>query len=426
MLTSFCVKKLQTRASEYLAVHSDIKVVAVAGSIGKATTRRALASVLSRRYRVRMHEPHRKDPAYIAAELLGISMPDRPSLIDWIKALRAARARVKGPADVDIIIQEVNTTRPGDIARAGSYLHPAMSILTGITAEQIDTFGSFEAVAQEYMSIGAHSGFLLINRDDIEPQLAELETNPNFTTYGTTGAAEFRYEVDKFDVQRGYDGQLVGFEREPFKAHVGVVGEHMLRAVVAAYAAAVHIGMDDDAILAGLEPLRPLPGRMNPLEGLSGTVVIDDSHDARPASMAAALQTLYTLDTEDVPQRIAVLGDVQHLGSLAKDQHEKLGMMCDASLVTWFVLVGKDTEMYMAPVARSKGCQVHIARNAIEAAEFVRSVTEVGTVILVTGAAELYLEEAVKLLTDASQHHELVRQTPELARKKNAFFSLFR
>jgi UDP-N-acetylmuramyl pentapeptide synthase len=165
---------------------------------------------------------------------------------------------------------------------------------------------------------------------------------------------------------------------------------------------------------------------MNPLRGIDGTIIIDDTHDARPASVAAGLQTLYAIDTENVPQRIAVIGDIQNLGTLAKDEHEKLGSKCDPSLLTWLVLVGHNTEMYLAPVARQRGCQVHIARNAIEAGEFVRSVTESGAVILVAGSSSLYLEETVKTLCDMTEDAELVRQTPEMLAKKNAFFSLFR
>jgi UDP-N-acetylmuramyl pentapeptide synthase len=426
MFESFFAKKMQAKVVEYFAAHPNVKVVAVAGSIGKATTRRAVAEVLGQSYRVRMHEDHSKSPLHIPAEVLGIALPFKPSLFDWIAALKAAKERVHLDADADIIIQEINTAHPGDFAAIGTYLRPSLTILTGITAEQIGTFGTFDAVAQEYMSVGSFSNYVLINHDDVDAKLAGLETNPNFSTYGTLGAAEYRFEIDSFDVMTGYKGQLVGLERDPCKAHVQVIGEHMLRAGVAAYAAAVRIGMENDAIVSGLELVRPLPGRMNPLRGIDGTVIIDDTHDARPASVAAALQTLYSLDTEDVPQRIAVLGDIQNLGNLSKEEHEKLGAMCDPGLVTWFVLVGHDMEMYAGPAARGRGCQVRVVRNAVEAAEFVRSVTETGSVILVTGSSSLYLEEAVKTLCDLTEDAELVRQTPEFIAKKSAFFSLFR
>lgn len=426
MFDRYFTKKLQGLVVRYFSAHPDVKLVAVAGSIGKATTRRALAQVLGQRYRVRMHEAHRKAPIYTPAEVLGITLPERPGLFAWMAAIKAAQARVREPADVDVIIQEINTAKPGDLATIGQYLHPDLTVLTGITPEAMDVFPTPESVGQEYMSVSTFSKYILINRDDIDANFAQFEMSSNFNTYGTSGAAEYRFEVDSFDIHAGYKGELIGFERNPAKATIKAVGEHMLRACVAAYAAAARIGMEDDTIVAGLETLTPLPGRMNPLRGFDNTTVVDDTHDARSASIIAGLQMLYTLDTEDVPQRIALLGDVQRLGNVTQQEHELIGKQCDGSLLTWLVLVGHDMEMYAAPAARARGCQVHIARNAIDAATFVRSVTEPGTVILVTGSASLYLEEAVKALCEANEDAELVRQSDDWTAKKSAYFSLFR
>jgi UDP-N-acetylmuramyl pentapeptide synthase len=426
MFDRYFMRQLQNLVVRYFAAHPEVKLVAVAGSIGKATTRRAIAQVLSQRYRVRMHEAHQKSPIALPAEVLGITLPADRNLFTWLAIIKAAKQRVQEPADVDIIVQELNSAKPGDMAAIGAYLHPDLTVLTGVTPEVMDIFPSPEAVGQEYMSTSAFSKHLLINRDDIDSKFAQLETNANFNTYGTSGSAEYRYEIDSFDLHDGYKGSLVGFEREPAKVALHACGEHMVRASVAAYATAVHIGMEDDPIVAGLEALRPLPGRMNPLHGIDGTTVVDDTHDARSAAIEAGLQMLYTLDTEDVPQRIAVLGDVQRLGTVTQHEHETIGMLCDGSLLTWLVLVGHDMEMYAGPAARARGCQVHVARNAIEAAEFVRSVTEPGAVILVSGSASLYLEETVKTLCNMTEDTQLVRQDQESIAKKRAYFSLFR
>ena len=425
MFERFFLKKLQGKVVQYFAAHPNVKLVAVTGSIGKSTTSRALAQAFSQAVRVRMYEKHHKDPRFVALEVLGIELPARPGLFDWIATLRAASQRVRAEADADVIIQEINTTRPGDLISIGAYLHPDITLLAGVSPEQIEAFGTVDALGQEYMSIASFSKYVLINRDEVDSKFAQLEQNANFSTYGTTGSAEYRFETQEFSVLDGYIGSFVGPNRQPAIATVHVVGEHMLQAAVGAYAAAALAGVTDEQIVSGIAGLKPLPGRMNPMRGIEGTTIIDDTHDARPASVAAALQTLYTSDTENVPQRIAVIGDVQNLGNLTKGEHEKLGALCDPSLLTWVVTVGHETEMYLAPAARARGCQVHSVRNAVEAGEFVRSVTETGAMIVVTGAAGLYLEEAVKILCDMSENAELVRQTPEMIAMKNAYFSLF-
>jgi hypothetical protein len=81
---------------------------------------------------------------------------------------------------------------------------------------------------------------------------------------------------------------------------------------------------------------------------------------------------------------------------------------------------------YTAPAARAKGCQVHIARNAIEAGEFVRSVAQPGSAVLVKGSQNtIFLEETVKLLVELSEHEKLVRQSPAWLETKKKYFDSF-
>jgi UDP-N-acetylmuramoyl-tripeptide--D-alanyl-D-alanine ligase len=127
-----------------------------------------------------------------------------------------------------------------------------------------------------------------------------------------------------------------------------------------------------------------------------------------------------------VPQRIAVLGDMRELGASSQMEHEKLGAMCDPNMLSWLVTVGPETERYLAPIARSRGCQVHVARNAIAAGEFVRTVTEDKAVILVKGSQNtIFLEECVKVLCNMTEDAELVRQSPEWIKLKDEYFSRY-
>jgi UDP-N-acetylmuramoyl-tripeptide--D-alanyl-D-alanine ligase len=191
-----------------------------------------------------------------------------------------------------------------------------------------------------------------------------------------------------------------------------------------AVAAGIKLGLTPADIVAGIALVRPVPGRMNMLRGMNGTVIIDDTYNSSPAAVSAALQTLYSYS--DAPQRIAILGDMRELGDSSKFEHEKLGMLCDPGLLDWVVLVGPDCEAYTAPTARARGCQVHIARNALEAGEFVRSVTSEGAIILAKGSQNtIFLEEAVKILCDLSEHTQLVRQSSEWLKTKSTYFEIF-
>lgn len=425
MFKRFVIRKLQKYVKKYFANHPEVKLVAVVGSVGKTSTKRALADLLVYRYRVRLQEGNYNSELSVPLAILGIDMPaSLKNPLSWLSVFHTAKKRIKHPTDVDVIVQELGTDRPGDIAAFGSYLNPDIALVTAVTPEHMQFFGTIEAVAQEEMSVSNYSKFTLINRDDVDGRFAEFVTSPDFGTYGTTGAAECRFEQQSFSVETGFEGNIITQDNEPFSATIKVVGEHSLRPIMGAVAAGLMLGLTPEDITHGLTSVRPVPGRMNLLKGIQGTTILDDTYNSSPAAAAAAIQTLYSFD--QVPQRIAVLGDMRELGASSQMEHEKLGALCDPNLLAWVVTVGPECEKYLAPMARARGCQVYIAKNAIAAGAFVRSVTEDGAVILVKGSQNnIYLEECVKILCNMTADIELVRQSPEWIETKDKFFSRY-
>lgn len=424
MFKKYIQKRLENYVIAYFAAHPDVRLIVVTGSVGKTSTKRALATLLSQRYRVRMHEGNHNTELAAPLAILGIEYPGKLRSIGvWRSIFKAAKLRIEQPTDVDIIIQELGTDHPGDIPRFGTYLRPHLALVTAVTPEHMEFFGTIEAVAQEEMNVTTYSQFSLINRDDIEARFAGFTTTPNFSTYGTTGAAEYRFEQQGFDPQNGYTGNIITPHTPPFPAHIRVAGEHSLRPIMGAVAAGIMMGLTVQNITDGLLAIKPVPGRMNILHGIGGTTIIDDTYNSSPAAAAAAMQTLYAI-SGDAPQRIAILGSMNELGATSQVEHEALGQMCDPNLLTWVVVVGDEARKFLAPAARARGCQVQECHDAIEAGKFVRSISVPGAVILAKGSqGEIYLEEAVKVLCDMTQDQELVRQSAEWQRVKDAYFA---
>lgn len=426
MFKSFIQSRLENYVRQYFKKHPEIKLVAVAGSVGKTSTKTAIATVLAKKYRVRMLEGNHNTHMSAPLGILGIDYPENvKSITQWLRVFIAARKRISQPTDVDVIVQELGADRPGDIAHFGTYLKPDIGVITAVTPEHMEFFGSIENVAQEELSLANFSELAIINRDDIDGRFAEFLKNENIDTYGTTAAAEFRIEVKDFDVEHGYTGWLVlsGFS-ETYQADIRVVGEHSLRPICGAVAVAAKLGMGPPEIVAGVEDITPVSGRMNLLRGMENSTLIDDTYNSSPASAEAALQTLYSLQA---PQRIAILGSMNELGDTSAHEHEALGHLCDPSLLAWVITIGDDAEKYLAPAAKVRGCQVKSFKTAIDAGAFARSVLEQDAVVLVKGSqGNVYSEEAVKMLLHAtSDDSKLVRQSPAWIEKKNAFFSKF-
>jgi UDP-N-acetylmuramoyl-tripeptide--D-alanyl-D-alanine ligase len=425
MFKNYIQKKLESYVVAYFKKHPEVKLIVVAGSVGKTSTKRAIATLLSQRYRVALEEGNHNTHMSAPLAILGIEYPENvKSIGGWLSVFAAARARINQPTGTDVIIQEIGTDHPGDIAKFARYLHPDIAVVTAVTPEHMEFFETMDAVAQEELAAANMAQVAIINRDDIDGKYAAYLTNSSIDTYGTTGAAEYRFEVQDFTIEHGYTGAVITPEFEqPIPATIKVVGEHSLRPAMGAVAVAVKLGLNADQIAAGLALLRPVPGRMNILHGINDTIIIDDSYNSSPLAASGALQALYSLQ---VPQRVAILGSMNELGSSSAEEHKKIGELCDPSLLSWVITVGDDAENYLAPAARARGCQVKSFKSAIDAGAFARSVLESGAAVLAKGSQNGgYLEEAVKVLCLMSNDAELVRQSAAWMQTKNAFFSKF-
>ena len=426
MFKQFIQKRLETTVRDYFKKHPEVKLIVVTGSVGKTSTKRALATLLSQKYRVQMENSNHNTELSAPLGIMGVEFPvgrvKNPFV--WLSVLLAMRQRVKAPTGVDIIIQELGSDAKGQIAQFSTYLRPDAAVITGVTPEHMEFFGTLDAVAEEELTAANFSRMAVINRDDVASEYAKYVTNTNLTTYGSSGAAEYHFEESDFSLEDGYIGQVIAPEfTSPLPVQVRVVGEHSLRPVMGAVAVGLKLGLSAEDIQKGLAAIRPVPGRMNLLRGIDGTRVIDDTYNSSPAAASAALQALYALQA---PQHIAILGDMNELGTSSEEEHRRLGALCDPAILSWVITIGEQSEKFLAPAARARGCQVKCFKSAIDAGSFARSVTEPGAAILVKGSqGNIYAEEAVKILCLMGEDDELVRQDPHWMKIKDEFFSKF-
>ncbi len=416
-------KKLEEAVVQYFAVHPEVKLIVVAGSVGKTSTKTAVATMLAQKYRVRLHEGNHNTHMSVPLAILGIPYPENVrSFSAWQQVLKQAKARVLAPTDVDVIIQELGTDQPGDIAQFGTYLKPDIAVITAVTPEHMEFFKTMDAVAHEELAAGNFSKLALINRDDIDGAYAQHLTNGNIDTYGTSAAAEYHFEEQDFSVEGGHVGMFVGPEMpDGVQAAVKVLGEHNVRPAIAGAAVGLKFGLSGEEIAAGLANMRPVAGRMSLLRGLNGSSIIDDTYNSSPVAASSAVQTFYALQA---PQRIAIMGSMNELGESSAAEHEKIGKLFHPDMVDWVITIGDEAGKYLAPAAHSNGCQVKPFMNAIQAGAFAHSVLEKGALVLAKGSqGDVYAEEAIKiLLHDQADVTKLVRQSPAWMATKEEYF----
>lgn len=427
MFKKSITNKLEKYVKRYFEKHPNIKLVAVAGSVGKTSTKLAVATVLSERYKVRLHEGNHNTHLSAPLAILGINYPGNPrSFWQWHKVFKAARRRINSSSaeEPEVIIQELGTDHPGDIAKFGEYLLPDIALVTAITPEHMEFFGSIEAVADEELEVVKFAKSSLINISDVRLEFTEKVKNYITNYYGTGGNNQYEFIPHDFNINVGYIGEVKSLELGSFPANVKVFGEHSLRPIAGAIAVASKMGLTANEIVSGLSKISPVSGRMNILAGVDESVLIDDTYNASPAAVEASLNTFYKINA---PSRILVLGSMNELGELSAAEHQKIGSLCNGSLTDWVITVGDDASKYIAPIARQRGCQVYEAKNAIDAGIFVRSNMQKGALILCKGSqGNVYLEETVKiLLKDQSDAEKLVRQDKNWQTIKREFFESF-
>jgi len=393
------------------------RVVAVVGSVGKTSTKLAIAHTLQASLKVQYQEGNYNDRLTVPLVVFGHPLPHLLNAVAWARILWANERIIRRGITFDIAVLELGTDGPGQIRDFG-YLQPDITVVTAITPEHMEFFKTLDAVAAEELTVTTFSKQVLVNIDDTPPEYLEGKTA---ATYGFSDSAD--YQVSSWQA-KGLDGvefkQKLGTKLESFT--VTMVGQAGTKIARAAVTVAHLVGMKEAAIKKAVATLPPTPGRMQILQGIEGSTLIDDTYNASPAAVEAGLDVL--ADTK-AKQRIAILGSMNELGDFSKTAHQGVGAYCWPSAVDLIVTIGAEAEKYLAPAAKKNGCEVVSFRSPYEAGRYVRDHLKHGAVVLGEGSQNgVFAEEALKeLLANPHDAEKLVRQSPGWMRIKRQQFN---
>jgi UDP-N-acetylmuramyl pentapeptide synthase len=396
------------------------KVVAVAGSVGKTSTKLAIAQVLSQSFAVQYQKGNYNDLVSVPLIFFGQSMPSLFNPLAWLAIFWKNERIIFGKYPYEIVVVELGTDQPGDMPRFKAYLRADLGVITGITPEHMEYFGSMDAVAQEELVLEELSNELMINADLSEASYLKRLKGTHLS-YGTKSGVTYRLSQPTFKDEYA-DFTVSKGQTTILRATHEAISEPQLLSVTAAVAVGDQLGMVADDIEQGIRNIRPVSGRMQRLEGINGSTIIDDSYNASPAAVRAALDTLYRVKA---PQKIAVLGNMNELGEYSKEMHEQVGQYCDPHKLNLVVTIGPDANRYLAEAAKAKGCQVESFDSPVTAGEHIKPLVKKGAVILVKGSQNrVFSEETVKqLLANPADARKLVRQSKDWLKIKRRAFS---
>lgn len=392
-------------------------LVAVAGSVGKTSTKLAIADALGVARRVQYQTGNYNDRLTVPLIFFGHAEPGIYNVFAWAKIMLANRRMIKQDYPYDIVVVEIGTDAPGQMAKF-AYLQPELGVVTSIAPEHMENFADVAAVADEELAVFDYCQRLLVNTEDVAP---EYLTNREYVSYGGSDAT---YALKATNTSDRLGSQRVTFNLAGRKVSesIDMVGLQGAKIALAAAAVASELALSEDDVTLALKHLRPFAGRMQILMGIQKSTIIDDTYNASPLAVKAGLDVLYATPTK---QRIALLGNMNELGEHSQKAHLDIGDYCDPAKLHSVVTLGGDANKYLAEAARAKGCEVKECISPYEAGEYIASVLQSGAVVLAEGSQNgVFAEEAIKpLLQNKSDEMKLVRQSDYWMKIKAKQFS---
>ncbi len=392
--------------------------VGVVGSIGKTSTKFAIAQVLGGTKKVRFQEGNFNDLVTVPLVFFDVPMPSLLNPLGWLKTFVACELQLHKQPDFEVVVVELGTDGPGQIAAFKRYIHLDIAVVTAITPEHMEFFQDLDAVAKEELSVVQLADEIVINTDLVAQEYVEFV--PEATTYGLHNKAEyhmddFSFHTDGAAFQVSHNGTVL------LKARHESMADAHLYSLTAAIAVADMLGFSMQQIVSGLKNVQPVNGRLQRLAGIQGSTIIDDTYNSSPEAARAALEILYRIKA---PQKIALLGNMNELGTYSPDAHTELGEFCESKHLDEVLTLGPDANTYLAPAAIRAGCKVTTFTSPYAAGEYLKQLIKPGAVVLVKGSQNrVFAEEAVKLiLADSADQSKLVRQSRSWLKKKQASF----
>lgn len=396
------------------------KIVAVTGSVGKTSTKSAIAHVLRAKYKVLAHSGNYNSAIGLP---LAIFEQETPAWLanpfTWLGILLRNESAIRSAPTYEVWVLEMGAERKGEIAKFLEFIHPQIGVVTAVKNVHMDDgqFQSLEEILAEKWHVASGSQTALVNCED--DLLGRKAKEAKSQTYGIDSGI-YHLSKLKFD-SNGFRGTLTLASKD-IQVHGQLIARHSLYALAAAAGVADQLEVEPAAIAAQFASFEPVSGRMNPLPGKHGSIVIDDSYNSSPDTVIAALDTLYSFPAG---RRIAILGTMNELGTHAESGHTQVGEY--AAKVDLLVTVGDLAGTKLVEAAKLAGLQDNKIRsfnNPYKAGEFVAANLKNGDVVLVKGSQnKVYTEEAAKhLLANREDRAKLVRQSSGwLERKKKAF-----
>jgi len=360
-------KGLQDAARVYLEKFPNLKKVGITGSSGKTTTKEITAAIISCEKNTVMNKGNLNSETGLPLSVFEVR------------------------AHHEVGVFELGMNRPNEIFEIAEVLKPNVASITNIGSAHIEYFGSKTKIVNEkkciFKFLKSGDIALIPEKDEFAEELAE----------GVTGKVKF-YGQDNFKEfegcrSLGLEGTEIIWAGE--KVRFALPGKHSLDDAIAAIAIAKEIPVSDNAIIRGLESVKPLFGRLEILNGKRATV-IRDCYNANPESAAKSVEFCDSLEWPG--RKVYVIADMLELGGSSVSEHEKLGFILSVSEAKKVFLFGNEIKAAVRNI-EDNGKSFFYSGDINELSTAIDSYVKKGDIVLLKGSRGCALERLSEMLT---------------------------
>ncbi len=357
----------------------DIPVIAVSGSNGKTSTKEMAAAILSRTRGVLKNTGNFNNLIGLPLTLLALG------------------------AEHEVAVVEMGINVPGEMERLARIGSPTVGVITNIHAAHLEGLESIERILEEkaklWQALGPQ-GLAVVNLDD--PMLCRFAEGikARKITFSCSNSAADVSISSRIEVRRGKTMFRIKAAGVEIPVLLPVMGEHYARNALAATAAALGAGARAADVEPGLASFAPVAQRMRCLQLDDGGVLVDDTYNANPGSMIAALQAV-TAAKSDSPF-VAVLGEMRELGPKSALLHFEVGRAFGAAKPARLIALGATGEEFLKG-ARCAGLDESLCFHAADhdqAADYLGRTVPAGAWILVKGSRLMAMEKIVQRISE--------------------------
>ncbi len=347
-----------------------VPVIGITGSVGKTTVKEMTAAIFAELGDGLVTEGNLNNEIGVPLTLLRFDVDDQYAIV------------------------EMGMNQAGEIARLTELTRPTIALINNAAAAHLEGLGTVAAVAEakgEILQGLQADGIAILNADDRHVQLWRgLASNSEIMTFALDADADVKGRCELYQERSVLHVEHLGDE---FDINLPVPGKHNVANALAAVAIARAARLPVSKIIAGLEAYQPIGGRLN-FKQAGKLTIIDDTYNANPASMAAAIEVL----AQHEPSTL-IVGDMGELGAVAKSAHREVGAMAHAKGISQLMACGE----FAADVVAGFGDKARAFANQDQLTEHLSAQPIMTGAVLVKGSRSAKMERVVTFLVASNE-----------------------